>query len=570
MMPHALPAREAVYDGRPEDTVTAHLERPAHPVLRAPIVALTVLCLLAAPRLSGCASHHQRMVDRVEWLVGSSQHRQALDYLERYLGRHPESLDAWKYKVSIRLDLDQRAAAAAEYWRLTEALGQPHPEVLGHVVLGGGGDWTVPDYAPLARCATDPIAAPDFFATILDGYTASESSPVFLAPRRETVIGVMDAMPGRYGAAAAPIVLAGLSDATPEVRLAAAHAAVRLAHVDPATGWPMVRAVVHDATARVRRGALEALLSPTAAADLARLPAVKDGETDPAVLVAWLGLAARLDAEQGDALRRSIRGRAPMADALAGPLPPDPEVCSDGPVVPAGETPPGEADPLLDLASRVGLGTCDAACWADAGFPERRALMTLMAPVLPLQPALLEAAAADPDVFVRTELARYLEHSAADPALLALLEDPEQGVRMAAARALTRSADPAALAPLSAHAAASGMEEKLSLLHAMLTLAPNPYLPLVEELMSDEAGLVREAAVGPLASACGEETPARMRAALTDEDPHVVVRAAAALYLSIAVPPPAADEAAAPDGPVDPGAGAEPATQPEQGAVLEP
>jgi len=500
--------------------------------------------LLAAPLFVGCASHHQRMVDRVEWLVGSYQHRQALDYLERYLGRHPDSLDGWTYKVAIRLELDQRAAAAAEYWRMTEVLGQPHPEILVEVVLGGGGDWTVADYAPLSRCATDAVADPTFFASVLDGYTASESSPVFLAPRRETVIGVMDAMPGRYGAAAAPIVQAGLDEAAPEVRLAAARAALRLANHEPAAGQPMAHGALHDPTARVRRGTLEAVLSPGAGIDLATLPGPMPGEADPAVLVAWLAVSTRLEPGAGAELRASIRGRSPLVDALAGPQPPDPASLDVEEGEPTPTAPPGDA-PLLTLADRVGRGDCNTACWATAGFPERRALLTLTAPVLPLPAEVVGAAAVDPDVFVRTELARYLVHGAGDPVLLALLDDAEQGVRMAAARALAGSADPSALDVLRVHADGGGMEEKLSLLHAMLSLQPNPYLPLAEELMADDAALVREAAVGPLASSCADGTAERMRAALTDPDPHVVVRAAAALYLTIGGQPPTPQEAGA-------------------------
>ncbi len=499
--------------------------RPALRPLHAGIA--TLLLLLAA--LAGCAHHHDRMMARVDWLLEAHQHRQALDYLERYLGRHPEDLDAWRHRVAIRLELDQRAAAAAEYWRLRTALGQPHHEVLHQVVLGGNGDWIVSDYPPLARCASDDVMVLDDFAAILEGFTASEAAPVFVAPRRETVIGVMNAMPGRYGVDALPVIEQVLGDPTPEVRLAAVEAAIRLAHEDPAAAQPLLQAAVEDRSAKVRRGTLVRLLAPTSAGDLTTLrPAA--GESDVGVALAWLALSERLEGAQGDALRADLVARFPLCAALAPP--PPPVDCEDAvEVTPVAQIPAD--DPLLALAVDVGSGSCDAECWNAASFPIRRTLLELTVPVWPLEPGVMALAAADPDMVVRSSVAGYLIHGTGDGSLLPLLQDEDQGVHQAAARALTLSGDATAAEPLTDFIGGAGLEEKLSVLDAMTHLPDNVFLPLATQLMEDETALVREAAVPVVAAACGEDAEEVFVARLTDDDPHVVVRSAAALYVSV-------------------------------------
>jgi len=478
----------------------------------------TFLVLLLVTSL-GCPSHHRRMNDRVQWLLEGHQHRQALAYLERYLGRHPDSYDAWTHRIHIRMLLDQRAAAAAEYWRMRTALGAEHPDVLEQIVLGSNGDWIVADYTALARCASDDVAGLAFFEAVLDGFSASEAAPVFVAPRRETVIGVMNALPGRFGAASLPLIERVFDEPTPEVRLSAARAAIRLSSLEPHATRPLLQRAVADPSPAVRRAVLESLLAPGASDDLAFLQPMQ-GESDPAVAVAWLALAERMAPERAIELKTAAAAAAPVADALAG-------------IATQEDAPPLPDEPLLRLAAGVRDGSCDAECWDAAPFPVRRTLIGLLAPVLPLNDGVLPQVLSDPDMVVRTEASRYLALGATDPRWLALLQDPEQGVRLAAARSLVESGDPMGLEPLATMLADAGMEEKLSVLDAMLYLPSNPFLPLAIEAAKDEAGLVREAAIEPIAASCGEGVEAFMVERLTDEDPHVVVRGAAALYLTI-------------------------------------
>jgi len=496
---------------------------------------LGALLLITGLVLGGCATHHQRMVDRTEWLLGAHRHRDALDYLERYLGRHAGDEEAWRYRVRIRLDLDQRAAAGAEYWRMQTALGRSEPELLRHVVLANGGGWTTDDFVPLARCGPDSVGGIELFEEQLLGRRAAPGSDIYLAPRQETVIGVMDALPGRFGAAAVPLLRDGFSQPAPETRLAAARAAVRLLDPAPELATPLIQGALGDPSRTVRRGTLEALLTGNASVEPGTFE-VMPGEADPAVAVGWLALAATLGDGESAEIEAALEAAVPFVAAWSTPAvaehdgdgaddagPPDP-----GDAVIA--APPGD-DPLVLLAWSLRRGERSAAeCLAQAPFEVRRSFALLVAPVLPLEPAVLEALATDTDVVVRTAVARYLVLGTGEGALLALLEDPEQGVRMAAARALATSGDPAALEALSRHFEAGGLEERLALLDAMLPLPSNPYLPLATAALGDELSLVRESAIAPVAASCGAEVGPAMFDALTDEDPHVVVRAAAALY----------------------------------------
>ena len=99
-------------------------------------LALVLLAILLA---SGCMSPEQRMVLKVEGLMEQQKYDGALSYLERYLGRYGKSLAAWRFRVLIRLEQEQRATAAAEYADLNTALGRHEPDVLREVVLGGIG-----------------------------------------------------------------------------------------------------------------------------------------------------------------------------------------------------------------------------------------------------------------------------------------------------------------------------------------------------------------------------------------------------------------------------------------------
>lgn len=500
---------------------------------------LCVTFLAVGLFLGGCAAHHQRMVDRTEWLLQANRHREALDYLERYLGRHAGNEEAWRYRIRIRLELEQRAAAGAEYWRMQTALGRSEPELLHHVVFAHGGGWTTDDFVPLARCGPDSVGNVALFEAQLLGRQAAPGSDIYLAPRQETVIGVMDALPGRFGAAVVPLLRDGFSQPAPEARLAAARAAVRLLDDAPELATPLVQEALGDPSRTVRRGTVEVLLAAGDAVDVGGYEPMP-GEADPGVAVGWLALAERMGEPRRTALTTALAAAVPFVAAWSATAP-DAGAGEDGDVEgsgaretptegPVAHAPPGD-DPLVWLAWSLRRGDREpAACLAEAPFEVRRSFALLVSPVLPLEGRVLEALAADPDMVVRTSVARYLVNGCGDGAVLGLLDDPEQGVRMAAARALAESGDPAALEVLSRHFEAGGLEERLALLDAMLPLAPNPFLPVATSALGDELALVRESAVAPVASSCSEAVGPALFAALTDEDPHVVVRAATALY----------------------------------------
>ncbi|MDP7112013.1 MAG: HEAT repeat domain-containing protein, partial [Myxococcota bacterium] len=487
---------------------------------------LAILALLAMD-LGGCTAHHQRMVDRTEWFLQAQQHREALDYLERYLGQHPGNAEAWRYRVRIRLDLDQRAAAGAEYWRMQTALGQPEPELLGHVVLANGGQWTTDDFGPLARCGPDGIGDLALFEQQLLGRQSAPGSDIYLAPRQETVIGVMDALPGRFGAGIVPLLRDGFSQPAPETRLAAAAATIRLLPTSPELARPLVQAALTDPSRTVRRGTLEALLTSAGAGDLTIYEPMA-GEADPAVAVGWLALAERVGGTRADELTATMAAAVPLAAAWRRPPPVAAGEEEDSAEEASQQGPPPGGDPQVALVWSLRHGDTTASRpMAKAPFEVRRSLALLVAPVL-LESELLALLVDDPDVVVRTAMAEYLVRgTAAEPALV-LLSDEQPGIRLAAARALTRSGDPAALEPLTAYFAAGWLEERLAVLESMRTLVPNPFDALARRALADELPLVREAAVALVAGSCADDLAPTLFAALTDDDPHVVVRAAAA------------------------------------------
>jgi len=220
---------------------------------------------------------------------------------------------------------------------------------------------------------------------------------------------------------------------------------------------------------------------------------------------------------EADELRTQIAAVAPQAAALTG-------VRSLAPRT--------KGDPALALAVKVGKGQCDERAWSGNTTDLRRDLATLAAPFVPLTPEILALWAADPDPVVRTAAARYLVHGLDQPPLLALLSDPEQGVRAAAAAALVAGGDPAAANHLTSYLPRAGLEEKLSLVDALLRHQPHPYGVVAQQLSADATSLVREAAYPAVAAECRDDHEALFMQGLTDDDPHVVVRAAAALYLA--------------------------------------
>ncbi len=473
----------------------------------------STLTLLAGLLLAGCASHEQKMASRVEWYLEANRHYEALDYLEGYLDRYPTSERAWRYRVNIRLALDQRAEAGAEYWRLHTALGVHHLDALERIVLGGGGGWTLLEYPAMARCGLGGTGDLAFFEQTLLGHPIGQDADIVLTPPTETVLGVMKALPGRFGPDALPLIEEGLGHGSEEVRLAAGRALLRTPPGERDDG--LLRRAFRDPSPRVRRGMVEAAIT-TWDLDLWAAVPIGEGEDDPEVAVAWLGLIGPAEPQREAALRAEVAAVAPVAAALSG--------------IPE-EAPPARGDPRLQLAIALGAGQCDERCWSRAAVQTRREITTLAAPFVPLPDDILARMAADADAVVRTAAARYLVHDAAHPALAPLIADPEQGVRAAAAAAMVASARPEATGPLLAYLGTAGLEEKLSLADALLQAPDHPFGEVAVALARDATSLVRENALPAVAAMCADEHEALFLEGLTDEDPHVVVRAAAGLYL---------------------------------------
>ncbi len=516
------------------------------------VLSLLWLAALLSLMFAGCGNHEKKMIKRVDALLAAHQHRQALDYLERYLTSHVQSYKAWEYKVLIRLELDQRAAAGAEYWRLQTAMERQHPDVLEQVVMSRGAGWIVDDYLPLARCGGDALADVAFFDGVLEGAPSTPGSNVYITPRVEVVIGVMKALPGRFAADAAPLIIRGQKHDVEEVRLAAAEAAVRLAVQDADAGDALLRNSLEDRSSTVRRGTLVAMLAEDRLLHLDRY-GMAANEGDPAVATAWLGLSSRMGDERALEVRTAAAAVDPTVAALV-----DPDGVDSG------------AFPVQTLAARWADGTLDGATWSRAAEGDRRILIELVAPVLPPPPSLVEPLTTDEDRIVRITTAAYLAGGLTHEPLLTLLADKEVGVRLAAARALASSDDAAALEPLQGYFDAGTFEDKLAILDAISYRSDTPFLPIAEKAQSDPLPLVRETAIKPLAASCSDDNRARMLHALTDDEPHVVVRAATSLYITLLNMPPESwinPKPAPAEGAEQPAEGAEqPATAADQPA----
>ncbi len=187
----------------------------------------TVLFVLAIA-LAGCLSPEQRMALKVEGMMERQQYEGALRYLDGYLGKHSKSLNGWRYRVLIRLEQGDRATAAEEYVALNEALSRHEPEVLREVVLGGGGRWLLSDYRALARCAPKGVADAAFFADLVEPKHLGEGSMSKVAVADDEISAVIDALPGRLNASETwPVVQRFIERAPADRALKLTYAAAR-------------------------------------------------------------------------------------------------------------------------------------------------------------------------------------------------------------------------------------------------------------------------------------------------------------------------------------------------------
>lgn len=527
-----------------------------HPILRAPLL---FLCLAL---LSGCLSPEQRMILKVDSMMERQQYDGALNYLETYLSKHSRSLQGWHYRVLIRLEQGERATAAAEYVRLNDALSRHEPSVLRDVVLGGGGQWLLSDYRALARCAPKGVADAAFFADLLEAKHMGEGSMSKIAVSDEVIGAVIDALPGTLPASETwPIVANYVDHDAPDMRARVAAAAARHLASEALTTKQVPEAL----------GALRAAAGSTdeALREIALLGTIGLPEGP--------GIGDFTAGTLSDLLDRGDLGRA-IGLFLTGPRGAGPSVWTDEQLSGWAETAP---DPLRVLTVAVLASRPDGASKARIKFLDRSATSseagtklaavvagTLLdgwtnAPGLDATWSALEvedrrvwgpvfvrsmapdagawatAVLSDTDAVVVQAAARALALPAAGPdttidaALKTAMDAMDPATRAAAAAtAVVRGAESLAN-PVGALLARGDDRATVSVLTALKGNGDARWEAAVKLGMESDVPTIRELAVDAAVASCDGGRTEQMFGLLSDEDPHVAVRAASALYLLI-------------------------------------
>ncbi len=529
-----------------------------HPIHR----LLPSLAVITALLLAGCLSPEQRMVIKIDKMMERQQFDGALSYLDAYLGKHDKSLTGWRYRVLIRLEQGERATAAAEYARLNEALARHEPEVLRDVVLGGGGQWLLSDYRALARCAPQGVADVAFFADLLAPKHMGEGSMSKIAVSEDVIAAVIDALPGRLAPSETWPIVAGQSEnRSLEMQAKVAAAAARhlvsegltakqapeamgllraaAAAADPALreiallgtlGLPEGPGLV-DFTAATLSDLLDAgdvdraigllLTGPRGAGPLVwtdeQLTVWAETAQEPVRVLAVAVLASRPEGATKARMKLLDRAAASseigtrLAAVAAGSL-------LDGWVGAPALTPTWGA---LDVVARrrwaavfVRSEAPDAGAWATAVLGDTDAVVVQSA----IRALALPGAGADATV---------------DAALQAAMEGTDPSTRaIAAATAVIRGAQSLAN-PVGALLARGDDRATEAVLLALKDNGDGRWEAAVKLGMESAVPTLRELAVDAAVASCDAGRTEQMFALLRDEDPHVAVRAAAALYLLI-------------------------------------
>ncbi len=525
---------------------------PTAAVYRFLSILSLALVLVVSGLGAGCMSAEQKMVLKVENLMEQGRYDAALTYLERYLGRYGKSLAAWRYRVLIRLDQEQRPVAAAEYSALSDSLGRHEPDVLREVVLGAGGRWLLSDYAMLARCAAPELVDAAFFEQLLTAQLLGSGSMSKVAVSDDEIAAVVDALPGA---------------------------------LDPSQTWPLLeeRSSSHSAGIRSRlvlaagRHLVSGALSDEAVSVALQWVSEAAGEADPRLREAALHVALQLPAGPG---------RADRTAGLVSSL-----VAADDPVRsvslfllgPGRSGPDGWSREHLDLWAATALEPLATFALAalqqrDANVKRGRILREaaesqnaprmLAAATVPgarpaevwaglhvedrrtWGPALVRSAAQDRGLWAGLALgdsdSLVVQASAdalaltgwgadepIDTALRAALGARASSARAAAAHAvIVRGA--ASLKPeLEALAQAGDERVMTAALAAVVETGAAGWDSLAAAGLKADNPLLRERAVDASVAGCSDDQRPLLTALLTDDDPHVAVRAAAVLYLSL-------------------------------------
>jgi len=520
-----------------------------------------LLLALLALAVTGCMSPEQRMALKVETMMERQQYEGALRYLDTYLGKHSKSLNGWRYRVLIRLEQGERATAAAEYVALNEALEKHEPEVLKEVVLGGGGQWLLSDYRALARCAPAGVADAAFFADLVEPKHLSEGSMSKVAVSDDVIGAVIDALPGSLtpsetwptvekfaeradversvrivGAAARHLASGGLtvdqtgvalellrnaaSSKEPSLREAALLGSLVLPDGDGVEGFAADVAGGLIASGDLDRGIAALLLGPRGAG-----PKAWSGETlsswaqtapEPARVIAVAALAAQ--SGEVDKAQVALLDRAATSSDAATKL----AAVVAGGLVKGWKKAPALKDTwaALDVDDRrrwgpvfVRTGAKDATGWATEALRDSDAVVA-------------EASAAA--LGIPSEA-----HAGVEAALSAAMESGDPSVRAAAAAAAVRRDAQALGNPVGALLAKGDDRATELVLTALRETGTKGWDAAVKLGMESPVPTTRELAVDAAVATCDPDRTAQMFALLSDDDPHVAVRAASALYLLI-------------------------------------
>ncbi len=511
-----------------------------------------LLALLVILLTSGCMSPEQRMVLKVEGLIEQQKFDGALSYLERYLGRYGKSLAAWRFRVLIRLEQEQRATAAAEYAALSKALDRHEPKVLREVVLGAGGRWLLSDYSMLARCGSENLVNPSFFKELLNAQHLGKGSMSKVAVSNDEIAAVLDALPGSLNAAETwPLVEAQGKVTNASIRSRLVSAAGR--HLEAngleqkaqevALTW--ISEAASDSDPRLREASLHAaLLLPAGPGRESVLAGIVDalsaaGDSQRAASMFLLGAGGK-EAWSTEQLGRwaaatsepiatfaiaQLQHRTPKRkQALA--LTSAAKSKNTGQLLAAATGPEGKPE-----AAWSRLHVEERRLWAAAMARSKASdhaawtALTLSDSDAPVVQAAAEGIAI---TLPGTEGAEAL----VTPLRTALRSQSASSRAAAARAAIVR--DLKSLAPdLEKLAQHSDERVMVSVLDALVETGASGWDSFVGIGLSSSLDLVREKAVDAAAASCNKKQQDLLTSLLLDSDPHVAVRAASVLYLGI-------------------------------------
>jgi hypothetical protein len=496
------------------------------------------------------------MVLKVESLMEQQKYDGALSYLERYLGRYGKSLAAWRFRVLIRLEQEQRATAAAEYSALNTALGRHEPDVLREVVLGAGGRWLLSDYSILARCAGNGLVDAAFFEDLLSAQHLGHGSMSKVAVSDDEISAVLDALPGslatkdtwplvlsqgkatgtairarRVVAAARHLAAGGLDepaqkialswitdaagDSDPRLRDAALHASWLL---PSGPGKETILAGMIDSLLKnndLQRAMSMFLLGPSESSPAwtaTTLERWSESETEPIATLAHAAQQHQKPTRKHEQYLRAATKDKSAAKVLAAATGPkgDPKAAWASLHV---------EDRRLWAAAMVRSRAADKATWAALALGDSDS---------PVVQASASALAMPRETVSQDKLSESLR---------AVLNSRDASSRAEAGRTAIVRQSNSLLPDLEGLAKKGDERVLLAVLGAVIETGSTDWNSLIIAGLESDIALVREKAVDAAASGCNKAQHKLLSELLTDADPHVAVRAAAVLYLNVGVRP---------------------------------